>query len=191
MENSELMENTELMENSELTLPNIKDNWIDDFEKEDELYKNFYKEMQPEIEIVFSYIDKKNDIIAVKKEKTRLDNNILKKELLIHLLNDKMIFNGLKYRPISLLKWNINLDAENITEYLNNKIDEYNESFLNIEREIKDITFDESIIFLQDINRLYIFFHESWDAYNNRTKKIHVKTSSKLKNKKQSKRLKK
>ena len=58
------------------------------------------------------------------------------------------------------------------------------------EDEIRDISFEDSITILHDINGLYILFHESWKSYNNRSKKIYIK-SSKLKRKKQTKRLKK
>tara|TARA_B100001057_G_C22778804_1_gene922765 strand:- start:798 stop:1334 length:537 start_codon:yes stop_codon:yes gene_type:complete len=177
------------MEELENAIKNIDDNWINDFEEEDEFYKDFYKEPQSSLNIVYSYIDKNNNIVAVKKENIEIKNNILDKDKLIEILNEKMKFNGSKYRPISLLKWNIDIDSENINEYLSNE-DKYNNRFLNIEKEIKDIIFEESAVILHDINRLYIFFHESWDSYNNRTKKIFVKSSTKLKNKKQTKRLK-
>ena len=177
------------MEALENAIKNIDNNWINEFEQEDELYKDFYKEQQQTLNVVYSYIDKKNNIVAVKKEKIEIKNNRLDKDKLIEILNIKMRFNGSKYRPISLLKWNVDIGTENISEYLSNE-DKYNNRFLNIEKEIKDIIFEESAVILHDINRLYIFFHESWDSYNNRTKKIFVKSPTKLKNKKQTKRLK-
>ena len=100
-----------------------------------------------------------------------------------------MNYNNKKYRPISLLKWNMDLEPDLLIKYLKDELDDVDSDFINIESEIKDIKFKETINILQDINSLYILFHESWKSYNNRSKKIYIK-NNKLKRNNKTKRLK-
>ena len=67
------------------------DNWEDDFEKEDEPYKDFYKEQQDNINVFFIYINSNNEIIRTKKEKFILENNKIPKTLLIEMLKKNML----------------------------------------------------------------------------------------------------
>ena len=167
----------------------LDDTWVKEHKKEERDYNKFYKEQQDKINIAFMYVDTQNTITYGKKVMAGLDNGILKKQTLIDILNENMHYNEIKYRPISMIKWNINIGPELLGEYLQNDVDD-GFDFMNIEEEIRDINFEDSISILHDINCLYILFHESWKSYNNRSKKIYIK-SSKLKRKKQTKRLKK
>lgn len=180
-------------EPEEVNIDNLNNNnydmdmeWISDVEKDEELYQYFYMKEPDATKIILTYVDDTNNIISCKKFKEELEFGILKKEQLIKILNENMNFNNKKYRPISMLKWNINIPPKSIKNYI---LDDKDFNFITIEPEIKDITFEKTISNLSDINTLYIFFHESWKSYNNRSKKIYIK-KNKLKRKKQTKRLK-
>tara|TARA_B100001057_G_scaffold480075_1_gene552492 strand:- start:1190 stop:1738 length:549 start_codon:yes stop_codon:yes gene_type:complete len=162
--------------------------WINNFEKEDLIYRDFYKEKVQDIKVLLFYIDKNNSITSGKKLLMPLKNGILEKQTLIKILNENMNYNSKKYRPISLLKWNINLEPDSLIDYLKDTTGDLENDFITIEDEINDIKFDDTINILQDLNTFYILFHESWKSYHNRSKKIYIK--NKLKRNNNTKRLK-
>ena len=145
--------------------------WIRDFEETDELYSDFYTEQLESVRLFVLYVDKRNKLFHTKKELITLENGVISKENLIGILKQYMTYNNKKYRPISIMKWNIDLLPEEITKYLKNQ-EKYN--FLSIEEKIEDIKFDDSVTLFHDINSLYIVFHRSWESYKNRTKKIYI-----------------
>ena len=57
------------------------ENWDEEFEKEDEPYKDFYKEQQENMNVYFIYINSDNEIVRTKKEKFILENNKITKNL--------------------------------------------------------------------------------------------------------------
>lgn len=146
--------------------------WIEEFEKLDNIYKDFYKEQVQNISIIMTYVDKHNKISFVRKSNISLEEGILKKQSLIDLLKEYMHYDSKKYRPISILKYNIDIGPEEVNTYLRN---ENNYNFLNIEQNIDNVVFNDSISLFHDINCLYVVFHESWNSFHNRTKKIYIK----------------
>jgi hypothetical protein len=90
-----------------------------------------------------------------------------------------MFFNKKKYRPISILKYNLTISPQDIEHYIENT-DKF--SFLESEKSIKDIKFNSSISLFHDINSIYFVLHEQWDAGTHKTKKIYL--NNKLKKKK-------
>lgn len=159
----------------------IDTDWIEEFEKLDEIYKDFYKEQIQSIPIFMIYVDKKNEISFVRKSNISLEDGILKKNNMVALLKEYMYYNEKKYRPISLLKYNINIEPDEVNHYLRN---DNTYDFLNIEQSIDDIVFEDSISLFHDINSLYVVFHESWKSFHNKTKKIYIKNKLKKSNNK-------
>jgi hypothetical protein len=89
------------------------------------------------------------------------------------------MYNNKKYRLISMIKWNITIEPDEISDYLrNNKSLDY---ITNI-RNLDTITFDDSINLFQNMNSLYLVFHEKWKLLENKTKKIYL--NKKLNNRK-------
>ena len=146
--------------------------WITEFEKTDNLYKDFYKEQLDSIRLFMVYVDCHNKISFMKRSSVTLDSGILKKANLLSILKEFMYHNKKKYRPISLLKYNIDIGPVEVNTYLKN---ESSFNFLTIEKSIDDIIFNDSISLFHDVNSLYIVFHESWNSFHNRTKKIYIK----------------
>jgi len=147
-------------------------NWITEFEKTDSLYKDFYKEQLDSARLFMVYVDCHNKISFVKRSSVTLDGGILRKANLLSILKEFMYHNKKKYRPISLLKYNIDIGPLEVNTYLKN---EANFDFLTVEKSIDDIVFNDSISLFHDVNSLYVVFHESWNSFHNRTKKIYIK----------------
>ena len=106
---------------------------------------------------------------------------------MVKLLKRDMFHNQLKYRPISLLKYNISLGPEEVLLYLKKDKDF---DFLQVEKKIDDIVFEDSVALFHNINSLYLIFHESWRSWHNKTKKIRIKYGRTSRGRTKSKRLK-
>lgn len=168
-------------------LQSQKANWIEQFENVELQYNDFYKDIVETIPITILYVNNKNHLFHIKKKQVIIGNNILKKTQLIQLLREYMYYNNIKYRPITILKWNINMEPEEVPLYLN---DTTKFDFLTVEKTIDDITFDETINLFQNINGIYIVFHENWDSFNRKTKKIYITSGKQHYNKKRKNRTK-
>lgn len=156
------------------------DNWEEEFEIEDEPYKDFYKETQDNINIYFIYINSENEIIRTKKEKFILDENKITKSLLIEILKKNMIVKNKKYKPISLIKYNVLLEPDEVQEYIYN-FDSFD--FMFIETMIDKIEWAETITLFQNINSLHILFYEKKKT-NAKTKRIFINKPGKKRTRK-------
>ena len=75
-----------------------------------DFFKHFYLEPVNVINIFFLYINTKNEIQFVKKEKHMLENNILKKRDLLKLIKKYKFSNRIKYKILSILQYNVALN---------------------------------------------------------------------------------
>jgi len=159
--------------------------WIKQFETEDEEYKDFYSEPVDSVRLLLLYVSKKNYLFHIKKDTIVLENNCLSKDSLIEILRTYMKHNNKKYRPISILKYNINLEPEEVELYVKG---DNNINFLSAEKSIDSIHFEDSIALFQNLNSIYIIFHEDCKSWHNKTKKIYIRNIRKCqKHKKQRK----
>ena len=72
------------------------------------------------------------------------------------------------------MKYNINLDSDNVLNYL--KHDTENELFLTSLTKIDDIYFDPSIVMFEDLNCLFLIYIELNESSSNQTKRIKLQT---------------
>ncbi len=165
----------------------LSTDWINDFEIEDKDYKQFYKEVVNKIKIYFLYVNKNKELFHIKKEQIQLDNSELNKASLIQLLKNHMKYQNKEYTPLSILKYNITLNPQHIQEFIANPEDY---KYINAESSIDTINWCDSIVFLQEINSLYIVFREKWKSKGGRTKKIYINTKKLKRSKTRKKRLK-
>ena len=87
-----------------------------------------------------------------------------------------------KFRPISLLSYNFDLDETNVKEYIY-KSDKY--SFLKNHKSFKDIKWRDTIVYFKELNSLFILYFKTWkENKNSKTKKIFIKNSKNKKTKK-------
>jgi len=98
--------------------------------------------------------------------------------------------NDNNYSLLSIIKYNIILNPQDITTFLKtSKIDYYNDYFFTTLKHIDTIYFEKTINMFQDLNTLFIIFYEkdknneSANSIKNNTKKIYLRNST-TKNKK-------
>jgi hypothetical protein len=144
---------------------------IDEFEKDDELYNDFYKDKIEQINLYILYVDNNNDLFHIKKDTTTLNNGKLEKDDLKNLIRQYIKYQNKKYRLISLLKWNITIEPEEISDYLRN---EKKFDFIKSIRNINSVEFEDSINLFHNLNSLYLVFHERWKLLENKTKKVYL-----------------
>lgn len=148
--------------------------WICEFEKTDQLYKDFYADDIYYINTQFIYINKENQIEKIREETFFMKQpNIISREEMIGLLKkNSIIDNDQHYTILSLLKFNINLNHEDIDLFLKNSDLEYvNQLFLKPIVHIDMIKWDKTINMFQDLNTLYFIFIEKNNKLDSNTKK--------------------
>jgi len=150
---------------------NLDTTIVDEFEKDDELYKDFYKDRIEQINLYILYVDNNNNLFHIKRDSTALKDGALQKNDLKNLIKQYINHQGKKYRLISLLKWNITIEPDEISDYLKNT-KEFN--FIKSIRNLNTIHFDDSISLFHNLNSLYLIFHERWKLLENNTKKIYI-----------------
>ena len=148
--------------------------WIDDFKKDNETYSDFYTEEVTNITLFFIYIDHKNDIENLSRDLMILDRkNTIVRDQLIQLIKQNQIHNNNKYKLISLLKYNIDIEPEEIYNFINNKDDSsFNKRFFIQEKYLNDIIYKNTINIFQDLNSLFFIFKETNPNTNNTNNKI-------------------
>ena len=159
----------------------LNDDWIINFEENDKLYKDFYKDNIDYINIDFIYINDDNEIEKIKQESFFLSQqNSITRDELIGLLKRNSIDNDKRYTLLSILKYNITLDADDIKNFLlTTDLSSYNEKFLTVNKHIDSIFFEKTITMFQDLNNVYFIFYEKPKDGINRdlnsiTKKIYL-----------------
>ena len=138
----------------------LDEEWINEFEKTDKLYNDFYLDNIYYTKIHFVYINKENDIEKIKEETFLMSTpNYINREQILGLLmrND----DNRKYSILSILKCNITLDPSEISSFLKStNTDVYSDKFLKPIKNIDAITFEQTINMFQDLNDLLFIFYE-------------------------------
>ena len=170
---------------------NLNDNWIRDFEEEDTPYIDFYKEEVDNVKIYVIYVNKKNKIFHVKKDNMIVQDKTISKETLIKMIKHFLYYNKTKYNPLSILKYNIDLEPDNVIKYIDScdnlndkknapgeilkKDPENNFNFLTEIKSIKDIYWEDTISMFKNLNAMYFIFYEKVPKKKvNLTKKIRI-----------------
>ena len=130
--------------------------------------KYIYNSYIEDIKIVSIFINKNKNIENTIKNKYTLANyNILEKNELINLINKHKNFKNKNYKLFSILKYNIDLDLQNIKHFIKYPID-----FLSSINEIRTIDWIQSCKYLNELNTLFIIFIEKTNIENlNKNKK--------------------
>ena len=153
----------------------LNDDWINNFEKTDKLYQEFYKDDLYYINLKFIYINRRNEIEKIKMETflMSLPNKISRDEIL-QILKKTTIDENRRYSLLSMLKYNITIEPDDIKNFL---VYPEERNFLITIKNIDTILFDKTISMLQDLNDLILIFYEKSNELktknpNNCTKKI-------------------
>ena len=159
----------------------LDDEWINEFEKTDKLYQDFYKDDIYYINLRVIYVNRENEIDKIKYESLLLENkNKIKHEEILGILKKNSIDNERKYSLLSILRYNIILEPDEVKNYLLNN---NNQDYLSVIKNIDDIIFDKSISMFHDLNDIILIFYEKSNELvkkdsNNNTKKIYLRSLS-------------
>jgi len=163
---------------------NLDDEWINNFDKIDNLYKDFYKDDIYYIHLRILYINRNNEIDKIKNERFLMTNpNNITREEIIEILKKKSLDDKRRYTLLSILKYNINLEPDEINNYVNKN---YNNQYLTVIKNIDTITFEKSINMFHDLNDIIFIFYEKSSELkkkdaNNSSKKIYLNLNTKKK----------
>ena len=154
--------------------------WMDILEKQEEDYKSFYKENVDIVKIFYTYVDSDNKIYYVKKENLLIENNKINRNELIYILKKNKQNNKKNHKLISVLQYNIDLEPEEVLNYLKYK-ENYN--FLTVVSKVNDILWNDTISIFKNLNSLHVIYYEEPVKKSNNTKKVYIR-NRKLKRKK-------
>jgi hypothetical protein len=159
---------------------NLDDEWINEFEKTDKLYEDFYKDDLYYINLRVIYVNRDNEIDKIKHESFLLTNkNYISQEEILGILKKNLSDNERKYSLLSILRYNIILEPDDIKHYLLNND---NPNYLSVIKNIDAITFEKSINMFHDLNDIILIFYEKSneiikkDNNNANTKKIYLRS---------------
>jgi hypothetical protein len=157
----------------------LNDDWINNFENSDKLYQDFYKDNLYFINLKFIYLNRSNEIERIKEESFLMTQpNFISREEIIEILKITSFNNDRRYTLLSILKYNILLDTDDVKNFL---LSNHERNYLTIIKNIDSISFEKTISMFQDLNDLiFIFFEKSTELKkkdpNNSTKKIYLKS---------------
>ena len=157
----------------------LDNKWIENYETQELDYNDFYKDDVKYIKTYSLYINKGLILENINEENFILeDNNVLKKHELISIINKyKNDKKEKKIKLLSILKYNINLDSDNVIEYLKQETE--NNLFIESVKSIDNINFDPSISMFEDLNSLFFIFVESNNTEKSQTKRIFLHSNQK------------
>ena len=157
----------------------LDNSWVEKYQKIEKNYNKFYKEKSKEITIFFLYINDKNILESLVKTNYPLnDSGKIHKDSLIYLIKNNQYLSKKKYQLISLLKYNLTIEPEDIVDITANS-----EEYLHSQRYLDDIFFADTINMFQDLNSLFFIFYSKKPSMNT-TKKIIINKNRKTKRKK-------
>ena len=149
--------------------------WIDNFKKDNEKYSDFYTEEVTNITLFFIYINNKNDVENLSRDLMILDRkNTVMRDQLIQIIKQNQNHNNnnnkYKYKLISLLKYNIDIEPEEIYNFINNKDESsFSKRFFIQEKYLNDIIYKNTINIFQDLNSLFFIYKETSPISNNKS----------------------
>jgi len=158
---------------------NLDDSWIYEFEKKETPYNAFYKDDIYSVNLNILYVNKDNNIEKVSEDVFTMRNpNVISREDIIGLIKKKSTINSIDYSLLSIIKYNVTLNPEELTSFLRTQtFDYYNDIFFTTLKHIDTIVFDKTIITFQDLNTLFFIFYEK---DKNRVKSNNPNTTKKI-----------
>jgi len=137
-------------------IKNIDNSWIDKFENLEQDYKKFYKEECESVNIIAIYCDKDNNIYKVDIEKEILNEGTIKEDRLMEIITEKSKYGNQKHRLGTILKYNINLEEDELKVFLTTDTNDTDDNYFKEIRKLTDIKFEDTISLLNDLNALII-----------------------------------
>ena len=152
----------------------LNDDWINNFEKTDKLYQDFYKDDLYYVNLKFLYINRNNELEKINSESFLLSNiNYISREEILYILKKSSIENERKYSLLSILQYNITLDTDDVKNFVIYSNEPTN--YLKVINNIDAISFQKSINMFQDLNELIFIYYEK----SNELEKVNPNTCTK------------
>ena len=138
----------------------IDDSWIKEFKEREDVYNDFYKEETSTIKLYFLYVNTSNTLESVKSDSLILEEKgIVTKDQLISIIKRNQRSNNIRYRLLSLIKFNIDVEPNDMLTFIQED-DKSGDNFTTSEKYLNDIKFHDTICMLQDLNSLFFVFYE-------------------------------
>lgn len=137
----------------------IDESWATNYKNANKEYDQFYRADVNVIHISSIYINNKNEIQQITRDPKQLSvSNYLTKDEITEFIKCKMksLNENENIKNISIFKYNINIDPENVEYFLKTN---HNFNYLTPVKKIKDILFEQTITFFNDLNELIILFY--------------------------------
>jgi len=160
---------------------NLNDDWINNFEKTDKLYQDFYKDDLYYTNLQIIYVNRDNEIEKMKQETILMCKpNYISKEEMFEILKNHLNDNERRYRLLSILKYNITLEPDDVAGFMKS---DNNDNFLTVIKNIDAVPFEKTINMLHDLNDIIFIFYEKSNELkkpnaNNITHKVRVQIST-------------
>ena len=121
--------------------------WINEFEAQEKDYNSYYKEDISFICINYVYVNNRNAIINISKEKYLFKKpGVLTRDELLGIIKHNTVHNSVKYSLLSLLKYNIDFEPIHLKTFLRSKDRNIGNNYL------------QSVTNIDNINNLFIIF---------------------------------
>ncbi len=155
--------------NNDNSILDSETDWINNFEKTDKLYKDFYTDDVYYTNIHYIYINKNNDIEKIKEESFLMSKpNYITRDELLKILKCNSFENNKRYSILSILKINVLIKPEEIKNFLTEKnFEKYGDDFITQIRNFDTIVFEKTINMFHDLNDLILIFYEKINKNNN------------------------
>ena len=144
------------------SIDNLNIDWVEEYEKSEQEYADFYEELITTIKVNFVYVDKNNTIQKIKTENINVnEDQIIKKETLLYLLKNNMENDNIKYKLLSILVYNLDVPSNELRKYLEEPSEsEEHQKYLYSLKILEDIRIRDTITLFHDINGIYFVFYE-------------------------------
>ena len=134
----------------------IQDSWIKNFKHQDKQNDDDVINLN----IFYLYVNRYNNLIDIKEGPT-------------YILQSKIFDKNQKYKLLSILKYNIDIDINHLDDFLNK---DQSGKFMTPLTNLENINFSKSIKMFNDLNSIFLIFHENITPRY--TKKIMLKSSN-------------
>ena len=168
------------LENNDSNITNeLDDDWLHCFDKVDDLYKDFYKDNVYYVDIKILYVNRQNEIEKIKESPFLMSTpNCICREEILEILKKCSLEDDRKYSLLSILRYNILLEPDEVKQYLHNHSDK---NYLNIIKNIDAVYFGKTISMFQDLNDIILIFYEKSNELkeidpNRCTKRIYLRS---------------
>jgi hypothetical protein len=142
------------------------------------LEKIYGKDSKNNIEIIFFYIDKNDEVYSIKNTIEEIKNGELSEERQLNIIKENQFNIDKKHKLIACSYLNINIKEQELEKFIEKDIDTSNNYFTNLNL-IGTIKLNESLKIFENINTV-IYIYKVLVNSNNTTKKINLNSTKNL-----------